>query len=97
MAEKTIEPPEAQFEHWAGILPAHIDAADVENLISTIEEALEDDPVIRDALNACNLQPTSRANWLAATSAVNLLLAHEIGQEVARDEEPEETEGGLQP
>lgn len=86
------EPPEAQFDHWAGILPDHIDQADVENLISTIESELEDNPAIQDALNACNLQPTTRASWLAAASAVNVLLAHEIGQEVARDNAAEETQ-----
>jgi hypothetical protein len=85
MAAKTIELPAAQFDHWAGILPDHIDQADVENLISTIEQQFEDSPVIRDALGACNLQPTSRANWLAASVAVHVLLAHEIVQEVAAD------------
>jgi len=85
MAEKTNEPTEALSDHWDGILPDHIDSWDLENLISTIEEQLEDSPLIRDALNACNLQPTTRANWLAAASAVNVLLAHEIGQEVAAD------------
>jgi len=82
---KTNEPQEALADHWDGILPDHIDAWDVENLISTIEEQLEVSPLIQDALNKCNLQPTMRACWLAANSAVLVLLAHEIGQEVAAD------------
>ncbi len=95
-----IETPEAQFPYWAGILPERIDPADVDNLIATIEAELADNPAITDALKACDLQPTSRANWLAAASAVHLLLAHELGQEVARDaerDEAAETEGGFQP
>jgi len=95
LPNKTNEPQEALADHWDGILPDHIDSWDVENLISTIEEQLEDSPVIRDALEACSLQPTTRACWLAANSAVLVLLAHEIGQEVAADsakinDEPEE-------
>lgn len=68
------------------LLPAHIDPADVENLVATLAAALADDPVIRDALEACNLQPTSRAGWLASQAAVIVLVMHEIGQEVTRDQ-----------
>jgi len=72
--------------YWAGILPEHIDAARVINLIDTIESQLSESPIIRDALEACELQPTTRPTWLAASAAVHVLLAHEIGQEVARDQ-----------
>lgn len=67
------------------LLPEHIDEADVENLVSILHERIMDDPELRDAFEACNLQPTNRAASLAAMSAVNVLLAHELGQEVAGD------------
>ncbi len=71
---------------WDDVLPEHIAPGDVENLIDALAEDLAHDPVIRDALEACHLQPTSRANWLAAQAAVIVLVMHEIGQEVARDQ-----------
>ena len=67
------------------LLPEHVGELEVEALVSTIYERLLDDPAITDALEACNLQPTSRAAWLAANSAVIVLIVHEIGQEVAED------------
>lgn len=71
---------------WDDVLPEHIAPGDVENLIDALAEALAHDPVIADALEACHLQPTSRANWLAAQAAAIVLVMHEIGQEVARDQ-----------
>jgi hypothetical protein len=41
------------------------------------------------ALDKCELQPTSRATYLAASAAVAVLLAHEIGQEAAPSEQEE--------
>ena len=64
------------------LLPGHIDEADVENLVAILHERIMDDPELRDALKACNVQPTNRAATLAAMSAVNVILAHELGQEV---------------
>jgi hypothetical protein len=66
-------------------LPEHVNTRAVDTLIETIAAALayQSDPVITDALDKCNLQPTSRAVLLAAQAAVAVLLAHEIGQEVA--------------
>lgn len=75
-------------DHWGDVLPKQIDAEAVEILIFAIEEALSDSPSIKDALEACELQPTTRANWLAASAAVHVLLAHEIGQEVGSEGEP---------
>jgi hypothetical protein len=98
--KREIETPEAQLGFFDGILPERIDAAAVDNLIDAIQDQLRDNPGIQDALDACNLQPTRRAAWLAASSAVLVLLAHEFGQEVARDavrDEAAETEGGFQP
>jgi hypothetical protein len=71
---------------WDDVLPEHIAPGDVENLISAVTGELSMNPVIADALEACHLQPTSRANWLAAQAAVIVLVMHEIGQEVARDQ-----------
>lgn len=65
------------------LLPEHIEEHAVETLVSVIHERIMDDPEIKDALEACNMQPTNRAATLAAMSAVNALLAHEIGQELA--------------
>jgi hypothetical protein len=80
-----VDPTAPSAEFWKGLVADHIDGEDVNNLIATIEIELANNPVIVDALNACNLLPTTRANWLAAMSAVNVLLAHELGQTVARD------------
>jgi hypothetical protein len=71
---------------WEDVLPEHIAPEAVEALIGTLADTLAMDPGIVDALEACHLQPTSRANWLAAQAAVIVLVMHEIGQEVARDQ-----------
>lgn len=69
-------------------LPARVSQEAYQALVETISGALayEGDAIITDALNKANLQPTSRAVILAAQAAVSVLLAHEIGQEVAEDE-----------
>jgi len=77
----------SQFE-----LPGHIDPSDLEILIRNIALCLSYDPAeqkgapgiptLTELYDACNLQPTSRACYLAAHVAVLTLLAHEIGQEV---------------
>lgn len=66
------------------VLPEHISEAAVTSLVMTIAEALGPGFVdeITTALSDCDLQPTSRATYLAASAAVAVLLAHEIGQEV---------------
>ena len=77
----------SQFE-----LPGHIDEADLEILIhhvalmlaydTLVSDPSEEPPSLTKLYDACNLQPTSRAAYLAAHNAVLTLLAHEIGQEV---------------
>lgn len=69
-------------------LPQHIDRDALERLTLTITELLEYGAHVPVSLayDASNLQPTSRAAWLAANAAVNVLLAHEIGQEGKSDE-----------
>ncbi len=79
------------------ILPEHISQASVVVLAAVICERILCDPEVKDALEACELQPTSRAASLAAMSAVNVLLAHEIGQEVAADMEQAEAEQETKP
>jgi len=66
--------------------------AAIDTLRATIQEQLLTSPVITDALEACDLQPTTRAAWLAADSALNVILAHELGQEVAEDAARDEAE-----
>jgi len=68
------------------LLPEPMNERAVENLVVILHERIMDDPELRDALEACNLQPTYRAATLAAMCAVNVILAHELGQEVAADE-----------
>ena len=65
-------------------LPPHITPEAVEDLTNAIANLLDYASILM-FLDKCNLQPTSRARWLAAQSAVNVLLAHEIGQEVSDD------------
>jgi hypothetical protein len=74
-----------------GIGPAPT-GSDIRNLVETITLQLYDSPMIVDALTACDLQPTLRATWLAASSAVHVLLAHELGQQVARDVEGDDVQ-----
>jgi hypothetical protein len=95
----TDDAPEARLDYWGGILPEHIDAADAHNLVDAIHEQLRDSPSIQDALYACNLDPTGRVAWLAAASAVHVLLANEIGQEVGHEvpDEPETKEAAIKP
>ena len=64
-------------------LPKHIEAAQVENLVTALAKAIQD--WLTDSMEACNLQPTSRAARLAAEAAVCVLIAHEIGQEVGEE------------
>jgi len=68
-------------------LPDHITESNIEKLISSIAASLfygnTEEPV-GWALDACDLQPTTRAAHLAAEAAVCVLLAHEIGQEVGK-------------
>lgn len=70
-------------------LPAHIEQKAVDDLTATIAGVLayESDVPITLAYDACNLQPTSRAAMLAAQAAVAVLLAHEIGQELAQEDD----------
>jgi len=66
-------------------LPDHVDAAAVEKLIAVLAYTLRGEAIdgsVAVYLDACNLQPTSRAALLAAEAAVAVLVAHEIGQEV---------------
>lgn len=63
-------------------LPEHIDPVDLENLISTLAAVITEDQDLREALDICNLDPTPRAVMLASEAAINVILAHEIGQEV---------------
>lgn len=67
------------------VIPQHIDPIDVENLAATLAVLITEDPEMAGALEICNLQPTSRAAHLAANAAVNVLLAHEIGQEAGNE------------
>ena len=69
----------------------------IKELIETIAEELLSNPAVKDALTACDLQPTTRAAGLAAASAVNVILAHELGQEVAADMEQAEAEEETNP
>jgi hypothetical protein len=62
-------------------LPDHIQAIAIESLILALSLRIQGTVV---EIDACNLQPTSRASRLAAEAAVCVLLAHEIGQEVGR-------------
>jgi len=64
-------------------LPEHIDEKAVEKLITAMARSIERRYIWQ--MDACNLQPTSRAARLAAEAAVCVLLAHEIGQEVNSD------------
>lgn len=77
------EEPEAEREYWTHVVPEHIEATQVNNLISTLADQIYDGPFINDALLACGIEPTSRACWLAAAAAVHVLLAEEVGQQVA--------------
>lgn len=77
---KPHEAPEAQTDFVKGILPTYISETAIDDLTYVIHEQIHDSPVIQDALEACNLDPTSSAAWLAAACAVTVLLAHEIGQ-----------------
>jgi len=61
-------------------LPEHIDEKAIEKLITALAKRIADGLVV--SMEACNLQPTTRAARLAAEAAVCVLLAHEIGQEV---------------
>jgi len=74
----------------ANVAPEHIKDEKIQALIEVLEDALVDNPAIQDALNACDLEPTTRARWWAAVSAVSVLLAHECGQEVARNDAADE-------
>ena len=74
-----------EFDYWGGALPEHIGAYDVDVLIEVVAEHILQDAVIQDALNHCNLQPTTGAARLAASILVHGLILHERGQEVARD------------
>jgi len=69
-------------------LPEHLNRQALENLTLTITELLMYgvNVPVTVGYDASNLQPTSRAAWLAANAAVSVLLAHEIGQEVGDHE-----------
>ncbi len=95
------ELPDREFDLWSGVeLPEHIDPDNIERLTEVIADKILQDAVVLQALDLCNLDPTTRAARLAAHAAVIVLLAHELGQEVAADFESihgDETEGGYQP
>lgn len=60
----------------------------VDALLDTIEAASAEGGAIFDA----GYQPTTRAMHLAALVAASVILAHELGQEVARDAKDDEAE-----
>lgn len=91
MAEQSKAKP-WEFDFWGGALPEQCGADDVDVLIEVITDRVLQDPMIGDALDRCDLQPTTRAARLAAHAAVIVLLAHERGQQVARDVEADEAE-----
>jgi hypothetical protein len=65
-------------------LPLRINQDDVDSLTHAVAEFLQYG-VNRNVTrwyDECEMQPTSRAAWLAASAAVAVLLVHEIGQEV---------------
>jgi hypothetical protein len=64
-------------------LPSHIQESDVEKLIDRLDFLIRE--LMDEELDACNLQPTTRAARLAAEAAVCVLLAHEIGQEIGQE------------
>lgn len=79
------------------VLPTHVSQDAYVALVETIAGALiyEGNPLITDALDACNLQPTSRAAILAASATAAVLVAHEVGQEIGDDEISEQREDEL--
>ena len=81
-----MKPIATSNDQWTEVLECQ---REIDNLIATIAEQLDASPIVTDALMACGLEPTSRAFWLAADSAVNVLLAHDIGQTVGEGESPE--------
>lgn len=67
-------------------LPEHVKEEAVEELIDELANYLLQAPGLKPALEACELQPTTRAAGLAARAAVLVLVAHELGQTVASGE-----------
>jgi len=64
-------------------LPNSVQKEAVDLLIGQLARLLAWDMEISLCLERCGLQPTERAAVLAATAAVSVLFAHEVGQEVA--------------
>lgn len=56
----------------------------LEDLERELADAIMLDVEIFKRLEKCNLQPTTRAAALAARSAILVLIAHNIGQEVGQ-------------
>lgn len=81
----TNDPAAVEQEYWTNIVPAHMEAVRVNNAISTLADQIYEGPIITDALRACGIEPTSRACWLAAAAAVQVLMAEDIGQTVRDD------------
>jgi hypothetical protein len=64
-----------------------INPADAIHLLDVIAAEIEyANPDMQASYDACNLQPTSQAVRLAAAAALNVLLAHDIGQDAKGDE-----------
>lgn len=68
-------------------LPEHVKPKAAEHLIDEIADEFLNPSTsdLQDALEACGLQPTTRAAGMAARTAATVLLAHELGQTVAQD------------
>jgi len=63
-------------------LPDYVQAKYVDQLIEALAIRIQGAVI---ELDACELQPTSRAAHNAAMAAVLVLVTHEIGQEVGND------------
>ncbi len=72
-------------------LPEHVSEEAVEALIDKLADYLLALRSLRPMLEACGLQPTTRAAGLAARAAVLVLVAHELGQTVREDSDGTET------
>lgn len=59
------------MKHITPTLPSHIDPLALHKLIDTIATEILHNYSVHFALDACDLQPTSRAASLAATAAVS--------------------------